>query len=197
MNIKILCIAGSLRKDSLNKKLLKIAMSGAAAAGAKVTYVDLKDYPLPIYDGDLESSSGLPENAVKLKAIFKEHDGLLFASPEYNSSYSAAWKNCIDWVSRPVEGEKPLSCFSGKIAGLMSASPGATGGMRALVHVRAILENIQVMVVPEQQSIPQANSAFSEDGEHLNDAKKDAAVRNIGARVAEVCSRLAKVENAR
>ena len=179
MDATILCFAGSLRRDSFNKKLVKIAMQGAVDAGAKATFIDLRDYPLPIYDADLEAESGLPENAVKLKELFLKHDGLLMSCPEYNSSVSAVWKNTIDWVSRPRPDEKPLACFLGKTAGIMSASPGALGGLRGLVHVRAILENINVLVVTEQVAISQAGSAFSEDALKLNDENKDKAVRKM------------------
>lgn len=195
MGAKLLCFAGSLRRDSFNKRLVKIAMQAAQEAGAHTTYVDLKDYPLPIYDGDLEAESGLPENALKLKVLFSENDGLLMSCPEYNSSVSAAWKNVIDWVSRPSEGEKSLQCFLGKTAGVMSASPGALGGLRGLVHVRAILENINVMVIPDQLALGQAASAFAENGERLIDDKKDQAVRKIGIRLAEVCARLQVASN--
>ena len=111
----ILAFAGSLRKDSFNKKLISIAAAGAAAAGAAVTQIDLRDYPLPIFDEDLESESGLPENAKKLKKLFIEADGLLIASPEYNSSMTAVLKNSIDWVSRPAPNEAPLAAFNNKI----------------------------------------------------------------------------------
>src|SRR3954469_3729847 len=99
---RILAFAGSLRRDSFNKKLVKIAAHGARAAGADVTEIDLKELPLPVYDGDLETAEGLPQNAKKLKELFVAHQGLLIASPEYNSSISAALKNVIDWVSRPA-----------------------------------------------------------------------------------------------
>src|SRR5438128_1846133 len=107
---RILAFAGSLRNDSYNKKLVQIAAASARRAGAEVTCIDLKDYPLPIYDGDIEAASGIPENGQKLKKLFLEHDGLLIAAPEYNSSISAALKNTIDWVSRPVPGETSLAC---------------------------------------------------------------------------------------
>src|SRR4051812_26801189 len=102
---RILAFAGSLRKESLNKKLLRIAASAARAAGAEVTLIDLKDHPLPIFDQDLETAQGMPENGARLKTLFAEHDGLLIASPEYNSSFTAVLKNTIDWVSRPAPGE--------------------------------------------------------------------------------------------
>src|SRR3954447_7404881 len=121
---RILAFAGSLRKDSYNKKLIKIAADAARRAGAEVTLIDLKDYPLPIYDGDLEAASGIPDNGQKLKKLFLDHDGLLLSCPEYNSSITAVLKNTIDWVSRPAPGEASLACFIGKAATLMSASPG-------------------------------------------------------------------------
>jgi NAD(P)H-dependent FMN reductase len=187
---KILCFAGSLRRDSFNKKLVQIAMAGAKKAGADVTYVDLKDLPLAVYDGDFEAEQGLPENARKLKELFSASQGFLIASPEYNSSISGALKNVIDWVSRSASpDEKALACFTGKVAGIMSASPGALGGLRGLVTVRSIFENIGVIVVPNQVAVSQANKAFKDDGT-LVDEKQQAAVEAIGARVADVTMRL-------
>lgn len=175
---KILALAGSLRKDSYNKKLVKIAAKVAESAGAEVTSLDLHDFPLPIFDEDLEKEEGLHPNARKLKDIFLAHQGLLIAAPEYNSSITAVLKNTIDWVSRPVAGEKPLECFTGKVAALMSASPGALGGLRGLVTVRSILGNIGVLVLPDQVCIPKANEAFNEDGS-LKDPKQQANIEKL------------------
>jgi NAD(P)H-dependent FMN reductase len=188
-NPKILALAGSLRKESYNKKLVKIAAESARRAGAEVTYIDLRDYSLPLMDEDLEASEGLPANARKLKDLFISHDGLLLACPEYNSSITAVLKNTIDWVSRPAPGEAPLAGFGGKVAAIMSASPGALGGLRGLVHVRAILGNIQTLVIPDQVSIPSAHQAFNEDGT-LKDTRKNAAVEQLGAKLAHVIARL-------
>ncbi len=187
---KILAFAGSLRKDSFNKKLIKIAMNGASLAGADVTYIDLLDYPMPVYDGDIESEKGLPENAIKLKDLMAEHDGFLISSPEYNSSISGALKNFIDWTSRKKEAsEKNLNSFNGKIAGLVSASPGQLGGLRGLVHLRAILENINVMVIPQQKCISVANDAFTVNGT-LKDSQQQVAVENVGKFLAELLIKL-------
>lgn len=186
---RILCFAGSLRAESYNKKLVKIAQQGAAAAGAQTTYLDLRDYPLPIFDEDLESRDGLPGNARKLKDLFLAHDGLLISSPEYNSSISAALKNAIDWVSRPVAGEPPLHGFDGKVAGLLAASPGALGGLRGLVTLRSILGNIKVIVLPEQFALARAHEAFNPDGT-LKDPKARETVERIGETVAQVARRL-------
>src|ERR1700733_11604898 len=106
MKPKILVFAGSLRAGSYNKKLAKIAAKGAEEAGAEVTYIDLKDYPLPVYDQEIEDSQGLPQNALKLKELFMNHNGFIIASPEYNSSIPGALKNVIDWVSRPASKDE-------------------------------------------------------------------------------------------
>jgi len=162
---KILAFAGSTRTASYNKQLVRFAAEAARAAGAEVTLLDLRDYPLPLFDGDLEEQQGLPENAKKLKAIFREHNGLLIASPEYNSSVTAVLKNTIDWVSRAESDDEPaLAAYHGKAAVLISASPGALGGLRGLVHLRAILGNIGVIVLPDQVAVSKAYEAFDEKG---------------------------------
>jgi len=188
MAVKVLAFAGSLRAGSYNKKLVQVAAQGARATGAQVTYIDLKDFPLPLFDEDVEKQ-GVPENATKLKELFKAHHGLLVASPEYNSSVSAALKNAIDWVSRPAQGEAPLAAFDGKVAALMAASPGALGGLRGLVTLRSILGNIRVIVLPDQIAVMKAHEAFNEDGS-MRDGKQQAAVEAIGRRVAEVAAKL-------
>ncbi len=162
---KILALAGSLRKESFNKKLVKIAAAGARKAGAEVTIIDLADYPMPPYSEDLEKENGIPQKGKELKRLFIEHDGFLFSSPEYNSSISGTFKNAIDWVSRPEKGEPSLIAYSGKTAAIMSASPGSLGGMRGLVHLRAILGNIGVLILPDQVTIPLAHEAFNPNGQ--------------------------------
>jgi NAD(P)H-dependent FMN reductase len=169
--------------------LIRIAAAGARAAGTEVTLIDLRDFPLPLFDGDLESRDGLPPNGRELKDLFLAHHGLLISAPEYNSSITGVLKNTIDWVSRPVSGEAPLECFAGKVACLMSASPGALGGLRGLVHVRAILQNIKVLVLPDQVAVPRASEAFNPDGS-IKDPKQQAAVEGLGAELARVIAKL-------
>lgn len=186
---KILAFAGSLRQDSYNKKLVKIAIKGAQEAGAEVTYIDLKDYPLPIYDQDIETSSGLPENALKLKDLFLKHDGFLISCPEYNSSMSAVFKNTIDWVSRQASPDEVyLCCFIDKAVMLMSASPGNLGGLRALVHVRAMFNNIYSHVLPQQKCISLADKAFDNSGNLIN-AKQQEEVINLGKKLSQFISK--------
>ncbi len=186
---RLLAFAGSLRRGSLNKRALRAAVPMARAAGAEVTEIDLSDFRLPVYDGDLEEEEGLPESARRLKELMKSHDGFLICTPEYNGSIPGMLKNVIDWASRAEEGEAPLACFTGKTAGLMSASPGALGGIRSLAAVRAILENLGVLVAPRQVAISQAHAAFAEDGSFL-DAKRAAAVAAMTAALAELTRRL-------
>lgn len=187
---KILAFAGSTRADSYNKKMVKIAAAGAKAAGAEVTYLDLRDLPLPLFDQDLQAQEGFPENARKLKELLRAHQGLLIASPEYNSSITAVLKNAIDWASRPSEpGEQMIACFIGKVASIMSASPGGMGGMRGLVHLRSILGNISVIVLPEQKTISQAVQAFDENG-NLKDPKQQEDVEKLGANLAGILFKL-------
>ena len=186
---RILAFAGSLRKDSYNKKLVAVAAAGARNAGAEVTLIDLADYPLPVFNEDLETAEGVPQSASRLKNEMKSHDGFLIGCPEYNSSITAALKNAIDWASRPAPDEESLECFVGKVVALMSTSPGALGGLRGLVHVRAILSNIQVLVLPDQKAIPNATKAFNSDGS-LSDTKQQEAVMNLGAKLAQTVAKL-------
>ncbi len=187
--VRILALAGSTREASLNKKLVHIAAEGAEAAGAQATFLDLRDYPLPLYDADLEAREGTPEAAHALKAMFKEHQGLLIAAPEYNGSLPAVLKNAIDWLTRKTADEPMLAAFDGKVAGLLSASPGKLGGLRGLAHLQQILAGIGVTVIPDQHAIPRAPKAFDDAGRLADPAETEAAHR-VGARVAEVTRRL-------
>ncbi len=189
MNPKILAFAGSTRIDSYNKTLVKIAAAGAKSAGADVTYVDLRDLPMPIFDQDLEAQDGAPATVKQFKELLIAHDGLLIASPEYNSSVSGLLKNAIDWASRPAPGEAPLACFTGKVAVIMSASPGGFGGLRGLVALRSILGNIRVLVLPDQVAIAQAHEAFTPDGT-LKDPQQQAAIEGLGIKLANILTKL-------
>ncbi len=164
---KILAFAGSIRRGSWNRKLIQVAVDAARAAGGEVTLIDLADYPLPLMDEDLEARDGLPDNALRLKALFKEHDALLIASPEYNSSVPPLLKNTIDWVSREWQGESGLVPYQNKVAAILAASPGTFGGMRMLPHLRQILNTLGVLVLPGQFSLPHADMAFDEENGSL------------------------------
>lgn len=182
---KVLVFAGSTRSGSFNKKLANLAAEAALAAGAEIAVLDLRDLALPLYDGDLEDAQGLPEGAKRFKKLLREHDGFLIASPEYNSSITGVLKNAIDWASRAeTDDEPPLVAFRGKVAVLMSASPGGLGGLRGLVHLRAILGNIGVIVLPDQVAIPAAHEAFDDAG-RLKDEKKSKQVTALARGLVE------------
>lgn len=162
---KLLMFAGSARKASTNKQLAALAASTAKEAGAQVTLIDLADFDMPIYNGDIEADTGLPENAKRLKQLFVEHDGFFIASPEYNSSISALLKNALDWISRPhTENEPGLWAFQGKVAAIGAVAPGALGGLRGLVPLRMLLGNIGVTVVPSQVAVSEGFNAFDDSG---------------------------------
>lgn len=190
-NPKIIALAGSTRSGSYNKLLVKIAADGAREAGADVTYIDLRDYPMPIYDGDLEDREGLPPNGRKLKDIFLANQGLLIASPENNGSFSAVLKNTIDWLSRPVKGFPPLECFVNKYAALMGASTGYWGAVRSIIQLRHVLGHIKTTVLPDQVNIPYADDAFDSDGS-LKDQKRHEATKALGK---ILCETLRKFSN--
>lgn len=184
---KIIAFSGSSRKASLNKKLLAIAVAEAKSQGAEVTVVDLKDYEMPLYNGDLEDEKGLPEAAKKLKKLFTEHDGLLIAAPEYNSSITPLLKNTIDWISRPESDDEPsLIAYRDKVAALISASPGNFGGLRGLVPLRMLLGNIGVTVIPEQFCLGQAQAAFQEDGSFKNPNQQKQVVNVVTSLVVKL-----------
>ena len=187
---KILVFAGSTRSGSYNKLLSKCAAEALRAAGAEVTWLDLRDLGLPLFDGDLEEEKGLPEGAKKLKAAMQASDGFLISSPEYNSSITGVLKNAIDWASRTESDDEPsLIAFRGKVVALVSASPGALGGMRALVTLRSILGNIGVVVLPDQLSISNAHEAFAEGGK-LKDEKKARQLAGIAKALVQTASKL-------
>ncbi|HEY8901313.1 MAG TPA: NAD(P)H-dependent oxidoreductase [Chthoniobacterales bacterium] len=181
---KIVALAGSLRTGSFNKLLVGIAAESARAAGAEVTVIDLRDLSLPVFDQDVEDTTGLPDGAKKLKALLRESDGFLIASPEYNSSVTAALKNAIDWASRAeTDDEPPLAAFRGKAAAIMAASPGGLGGIRGLVHLRAILGNIGVHVLPDQVTISSAHEVFQ--GGKLVDERKGKQIAALATQLVE------------
>ncbi len=188
---QILAFAGSTREDSFNKKLVRVAADRAREAGGEVTLIDLRDFSMPVYDGDLEEARGAPENATKLYEVMKQHQGLLLSCPEYNSSITAVLKNTIDWVSRPRDGDAPLAAFTNKVAALLSASPGGLGGLRGLVHVRAILGNIGVFVLPTQIAVPKASDAFDDNGA-LKDAVLSKKVQRLAAELVSTTRKLSR-----
>ncbi|MBN8183150.1 NADPH-dependent FMN reductase [Roseibium aggregatum] len=162
-NPKILVCSGSVRSGSFNGRLTALAAKKLAILDAQVTHLSLKDYPLPIYDGDLEDTNGVPENARKLKRLFLAQDGIFLSCPEYNAGISPLLKNTLDWISRVKEPGDP---YKTKVFALGAASTGAFGGMRGLIGMRTILEvGLGAMVLPQMVAVPKAASAFDDKGE--------------------------------
>lgn len=178
MSVRILIVPGSNRAESYNKKLANVAAGELADMGAIVTLISLADYPLPIFDADLEKEKGQPAEAGKLKDLLADHDAVLFVSPEYNGGIPPVLKNAIDWMSR---GEKNL--FKSKVTGLASASPGRFGGMRGLIMLRQTLGiALGAFVIPEQFVLSAANKAFDEDGkleDHANPKMLTAMLKSL------------------
>ncbi|WP_102868162.1 NADPH-dependent FMN reductase [Pseudovibrio exalbescens] len=171
MTPKFLVVSGSTRAKSFNTQLAALVGKYLALENAEVTRLNLEDYPLPLYNGDLEDEKGVPENAVKLKRLFETHDGIFIASPEYNSSITPLLKNTLDWISRVRdEGEQPLSVFRKSIYAVGGASPGLHGTMRGLIHLRTVLEiGLGCTVLPDMITVNYAGKAFAENGDLANE----------------------------
>lgn len=191
---RILVFAGSARRDSLNKKLARVAADAVRAAGGEATFIDLDDYPIPVYHGDLEAAEGMPENARKLRALFIAHDGLLVASPENNQSITSLLKNVIDWLSRDVgdgKGEQSGHApYRDKVAGIMNATPGPYGGVRHLFHLRQVLSGLQMIVLPGQVQLARADKAFDAAGK-LTDPGASKALENLARSLVATAGKLA------
>ena len=187
----IAVIVGSTREGSFNKALGELAVNSLAAHGANVVRVDLAAFDLPLYSAALEAGD-FPADALRLKMLLAEQDGLLFVSPEYNGSLPPLLKNAIDWASRPTgdEGLVALTAYRGKAAAIMSASTSPFGGLRGLMHLRQILSTIQMLVIPEQVVVPAAHAAFAEDGS-LKEALPASLVDMTAARLVAVAKALA------
>ncbi len=177
---KILMFAGSARTQSFNKKLIT-ATAKLAESHAEVTLIDLKEYPMPLYDGDVEEADGVPENATKIRELIARHDALLIASPEYNGLISPLLKNTIDWCSR---GEDNV--YTGKRAAIISASPGGLGGIRGLPHLRTLLSNLGMIVIPQQVAIGSAFKAFTDNGA-LTDEKNTQKLEQLVLALIDIC----------
>jgi NAD(P)H-dependent FMN reductase len=182
---RLLFLAGSARRNSFNKRLARLAADISETNGIASTFVDLADFPMPIYDGDAEMTDGPPENARKLKTVMKGHAGVFIASPEYNAAFSPLLKNTIDWISHTRdEGEAPLEVYRTRVFALGSASPGGMGGLRGLAQLRLVLElGLGALVLPEQFALPRAADAFDEHG-HLKNKDQQEQLKRIIQRLA-------------
>jgi chromate reductase len=190
---RIVGFAGSSRDDSFNKKLVRAALDSCASLGAETTLIDLRDYALPVYDGDLEAAEGLPENAARLKEVLTAHQGLIISAPEYNGSITALLKNSLDWASRSPEASPDLSPYQGKFAAIMAASPGPLGGLRGLRVVREVLTNLGVNVLADQVALRAAYKEFSDDGKLVEDSSQQQVDRLSSLLVETLQARIERV----
>ncbi len=186
---KILVFAGSAREGSLNKKLARIAAQCVSEAGGEATFLDLRDYPMPLYDGDLEDREGMPPFAVRLREIFLSHQGLLVVSPENNGSITALLKNTLDWLSREYQGRSGLEPYRGKVAAIMGASPGGFGAASSLAALRPILTRLTILVIPEQVTLSRADQAFNDDGSFVEERNLK-SVTMVARRLVEITAKL-------
>jgi NAD(P)H-dependent FMN reductase len=181
---RILVFAGSVRAGAYSGKTADAAQKALALEGAHVTRISLLDYPLPIYDQDLEKEDGIPENAMKLARLVNAHDGVLIATPEYNGSLPPLLKNTIDWLSR-VRRNAPLKPLTGKLAALCSSSEGQFAGIRAITHLRATLLRCQMEVVTPECSVPRGGEAFDDNGDFRDQRLQQTMARVAAALVAQ------------
>ena len=184
--IRVAVLSGSLRKDSFNTSLARFVAK--SMDGVAIDEISLAELDLPMFSEDLEAQE-FPAAALDLKARMIAADALLIASPEYNGSFSGALKNAIDWASRPREGEASLACFKGKIGGLLAASPGAIGGLRGLRHVRQVLTQLHVIVVPTEFALGTAHAAFDDDG-NIKDERSASLARGVGSAVVDLAKKM-------
>ena len=191
MPAKILVLAGSIRTGSFNARLAAAATKELALMDADVTRISLADYPMPIYDGDLEAKSGQPENALKLKRHFMAHQGIFIVSPEYNASITPLLKNTLDWISRVREGgEPPLAAYKNRVFALGGASPGPWGGMRSHMALRQVLEiGCGALVIPEYITVREATTAFDER-DALHDERSAKLLKSVLERLVFAAQRM-------
>ncbi len=191
---KLLIFAGSTRAASFNRKLATIAAQMATDAGAQVTHLELADFSIPLYNADLEAQ-GTPADVMRLKQTMFDHPAWIVVSPEYNGSYTALLKNTIDWASSPVKTNPQWSegskSFRGKVVGMLSASPGAFGGVRAQQHLAPLLLNLQCWVAPEAFALGRAGDAFDASGALV----QEAARKSVQAVVDQVLWAAARLAN--
>ncbi len=168
---KLLVFAGSTRKASFNRQLARVAANLARVAGVNVTLLELSDLQVPMYNADLEAD-GTPADVMMLKQLMFDHPSWLVCSPEYNGSITALLKNTIDWASSPVKTDPVWKdgarAFKGKVVGMLSASPGALGGIRSQSHLAPLLFNLQCWVAPAAFALGHAGDAFDADGHLVN-----------------------------
>ena len=185
---KILAIAGSFREHAYSKRVLAVAAEGARQAGGEITTIDLRDFPMPLYNADEHEKNGFDAKAAELQAIFAEHDGFLISSPEYNGTIPGGFKNAIDWVSRANGDLGVAGAFKGKNAALMASSPGSFGGIRCLSHLRGMLSILFVNVDPVEIAVSFVSQKFDGNSVEMTDEKTKFILEDLGKRLVDSLS---------
>lgn len=189
---RIVVMAGSRRREALSRRVAAACVRALDAAGAEVERVELDDYPAPLYDGDLEAASGLPEAIVRLQRVLHASDGVLVVNPEYNGSLTPLLKNTLDWCSRPNPADPERSggnVYAGRAAAVVGSSPGALGGMRVLFHIRDVLGYLGMQVIPQQLAVGKAGEAVGDD-DRLRDAAQQDMLDKLAAALVDTARRL-------
>lgn len=183
--MKLLVFAGSTRQNSYNRKLASVVAGMARAIGAEVSHIELGDFDVPMYNADLEAR-GTPADVMKLKQLTYEHPAWIICTPEYNASYPALLKNTLDWISSPVKSDPvwndDFRSTRGKVVGMLSASPGALGGLRSQSHLAPLLLNLQCWLAPKNFALGRAGDAFDEQGQLVNEGAR----KNVQAVIDQV-----------
>lgn len=183
--MKLLVFAGSTRQNSFNRKLARVTAAMATASGADVTHIELADFDVPMYNADLEAQ-GTPADVMRLKQLMHDHPAWIICTPEYNASYPALLKNTLDWVSSPVKGNPEwtdgFKSTRGKVVGVLSASPGALGGLRSQSHLAPLLINLECWLAPKNFALGRAGDAFDDTGA----LKEERAQKSVQAVIDQV-----------
>ncbi len=190
--MKLLVFAGSTRQNSFNRKLARATAAMATASGADVTHIELADFDVPMYNADLEAQ-GTPADVMRLKQLMHDHPACIICTPEYNASYPALLKNTLDWVSSPVKGNPEwtdgFKSTRGKVVGVLSASPGALGGLRSQSHLAPLLINLECWLAPKNFALGRAGDAFDDNGS-LKEERAQKSVRAVIDQVLWAAGRL-------
>jgi chromate reductase len=191
--MRLLVVAGSTRQGSYNRQLATATAALARASGAEVTHIELGDFEVPMYDADLEAR-GTPPDVIRLKQLCFEHPAWIVCTPEYNASYPALLKNTLDWVSSPVQADPAwrdgFRSSRGKVVGMLSASPGSLGGLRAQGHLAPLLLNLQCWLAPRSYALGRAADAFDAQGQLV----AAAARQNVQAVIDQVLWAAARLQ---
>jgi len=183
--MKLLVFAGSTRQNSFNRKLARVTAAMATASGAEVTHIELADFDVPMYNADLEAQ-GTPADVMRLKQLMHDHPAWIICTPEYNASYPALLKNTLDWVSSPVKNNPEwtdgFKSTRGKVVGVLSASPGALGGLRSQSHLAPLLINLECWLAPRNFALGRAGDAFDDNGA----LKEERALKSVQAVIDQV-----------